>query len=246
LADNEEKRAELFEHLAELRARLIRSAVYLVIGTAIAWVFYKQLFALLTRPMMSVLGKLDSKFLLTGFPEAFMIKLQVCMIAGLIIVCPFVTCEVWGFIAPGLTREEKKPVVWIAPLSVILFASGVALCYFIMPTAFGWFASFVPSGAELRPNVQTSLIFIIKMLAAFGVVFQLPVFLMFLAKVGIIDSKMLRANWRYAMVAVAVVAAVATPSADAFSMLMMGVPVAGLYFLSILLVKVVEGKPRYG
>lgn len=208
----------------------------------IAWFTYDWILAILTKPMAEILQQLDSKFLLTGFPEAFMIRMQICLVAGLIIMSPLVIGQIWAFVSPGLTPNEKRPLKWIAPLSVVLFVSGVVLCYFIMPAAFKWFASYVPKGAELRPSVQASVLFTVKMLFAFGVVFQLPVVLMLLAMVGIVDSQMLKDNWRIAMVAVSVVAAIATPSSDAFSMLCMAIPVAGLYLFSIFLVWLVEEK----
>jgi len=245
VARDPERRAELVEHLAELRSRLVMVALFIAFGMVIAWFAYDFIFNLLTRPMMSVLRQIDSKFLLTGFPEAFMIRMQICLVSGLIIMSPFVTWQVWAFVAPGLTPSEKRPIKWIAPLSVFLFLGGVVLCYFIMPTAFKWFASYVPKGAELRPSVQASVLFTVKMLLAFGVVFQLPVVLMLLAMVGIVDSRLLKENWRVAMVAVCVVAAVVTPSSDAFSMLCMAIPVAGLYLLSIGLVWVVESKRSF-
>ncbi len=241
-----ERRAELVEHLAELRSRLVASVLFIVIGMVVAWFAYDWIFAVLTRPMAGILHRLDSKFLLTGFPEAFMIRMQICLVSGLIIMSPFVTWQIWSFIAPGLTASEKRPLKWIAPLSIVLFLSGVVLCYFILPAAFTWFASYVPKDAELRPSVQASVLFTVKMLFAFGVVFQLPVVLMLLAMVGIVDSRMLRENWRVAMVAVSVVAAVATPSNDAFSMLCMAIPVAGLYLFSIVLVWLVEGNRSFG
>lgn len=242
MARDPERRAELVEHLAELRSRLIACVVFIAIGMIIAWFAYDRIFAFLTKPMAETLRQLDSKFLLTGFPEAFMIRMQICLVAGLIIMSPLVIWQIWAFVSPGLTPSEKRPLKWIAPLSVVLFASGVVLCYFIMPAAFKWFASYVPKGAELRPSVQASVLFAVKMLFAFGVVFQLPVVLMLLAMVGIVDSRMLKENWRIAMVAVSVVAAIATPSSDAFSMLCMAIPVAGLYLFSILLVWLVEGE----
>ena len=242
MARDPERKAELAEHLTELRARLIRIIIYVIAGATVAWLQYDAwLYDLLTNPMMSVLKQLKSTFLLTSFPEGFMIQLQICIVAGLILASPLVTYELWAFVSPGLTANEKRPVKWLFPLALLLFSIGVVLCYLILPAAFRWFAAYVPKGAELRPTVQQSILFSVKMLFMFGVVFELPVVLMLLAKVGIVNSRMLRQNWRIAMVLVAVVAAVATPSNDAFTMLRMAIPVAALYFLSIILVKFVEG-----
>jgi sec-independent protein translocase protein TatC len=228
------------EHLAEIRTRLIRSAVYLVLAAVAAWMFYDQLFTFLTHPMTGVMAKMGSKFLYVGFPEAFMVQVQICLVSGLMLASPFISAELWGFVAPGLTPSERRPLKWIAPLAVVLFFSGAVLCYLILPAAFQWFAGYVPKEAELRPTVQASVLFSVKMLLVFGIVFELPVVLMLLAKVGIVNSAMLRKQWRVSMVLVCVLAAVATPSGDAFSMLMMALPLALLYFISISLVWLVE------
>lgn len=244
MVKNPEKQAELSEHLAELRARLIRCIVYIAVGMIVAWMFYEPLKEFLMRPMDGVLERLHSQYLYTGWAEPFTVRLQVSLVGGIILVAPFVILEVWGFISPGLTANEKRPLKWIVPLSILLFASGVALCYWILPVGLNWFTLFVESNAKFTPKMQDSLIFLVKMLLVFGILFELPVFLMFLAKVGIVNSKFLRDNWRYAIVATSVVAAVATPSNDALTMLLMAIPLAGLYFLSILLVRFTEGKPR--
>ena len=236
----DDKKAELTEHLTELRARIVRTVLYIVVGTIAAWFAYDWMFALLVRPMSGVMG-ITGGFQVLSFPEPFIVRLQICVVAGLIVVSPFVSYEIWAFIAPGLTDSERRPIRWIAPLAVVLFWSGVLLCYAILPAAFKWFASYVPKGVDLRPTLQTAVLFSLKMLFMFGVTFELPIVLMLLAKIGIVDSRMLWTNWRIAMVGVSVLAAVATPSNDAFTMMMMAVPVALLYFFSIFLVKIVEG-----
>jgi sec-independent protein translocase protein TatC len=123
-----------------------------------------------------------------------------------------------------------------------LFAFGVATAYFILPAAMKFFISYVPQDAELRPTVAENIVFVVKMLLAFGLVYELPIVLLFLGKLGIVDSKMLKSGWRYALVGIAVLAAVATPSGDIFSMMAMAIPVTGLYLLSIMLVRIVEKK----
>ena len=241
MARDQQNKAELTEHLTELRGRIVRTLLYIVAAAVAAWFFYDQIFAVLVRPMSDVLVGINKTFLVTSFQEPFVVRLQICFVAGLILSSPLIAREVWGFIAPGLTPSERRPIKWIAPLAVVLFWSGVVLCYAILPAAFKWFASYVPEGVELRPTLQMAVLFSLKMLLMFGVTFQLPIVLMLLAKIGIVYSKMLWTNWRVAMVGVAILAAVATPSNDAFTMMMMAVPVALLYFFSIFLVKIVEG-----
>jgi sec-independent protein translocase protein TatC len=245
LADNPEKRAELIDHLAELRSRLVRCALYITCGAVAAWFLYEPfIYKWLTRPMLPVLQAQNTKFMFTSIIQPFMLRMQVSIVAGLILTLPLVTMEVWGFIAPGLRANEKRPLRWVAPLSIVLFAAGVALAYFILPWGFRWFAHYIPPNAEIRPCVPDTMRFVILMLLAFGVVFELPVFLMLLAQVGIIDSRMLKSNWRYCVVGITMTAAIICPSNDLPSMIAMAIPLLILYAGSIHLVKIVEKKPR--
>lgn len=238
--ENKAKHAHLTEHLEELRTRLFRSLAYICAGTIAAWFLYDQIFWLITRPMIPVMKNLDTKFLLTNFVEPFMIRMQVCLVSGLVIACPLVIMEAWGFVSPGLNNNEKRPMKWMAPLSAFLFIAGVVLCYKIMPIGFEWFAYYIPKNAELRPDVQNSIAFMVKMLLVFGILFQVPIVIMILSHIGIIDSRMLKNNWRIAVVLASIVAAVATPSNDALTMIIAAVPVIILYFLGIFLVQLTE------
>lgn len=177
---------------------------------------------------------------MTGITEPFMFRIQVCAIAGLVLAAPLITLELWGFVSPALTPEERRPILWVAPMSIVLFAAGVTATYLILPTTLGYLVKFLPPGAELRPSVSQSLIFVVKMFLAFGLLFELPVVLLFLGKVGIVTSGTLVSYWRQAVVIIAVLAAVLTPSGDFFTMLVMAIPVIFLYLLSIGLVRMVE------
>ncbi len=249
MEDNEEfgasenrgdKQLELMEHLVELRTRMFRSIIYVCICMLVGWIFYGFFFHLLSGPIMPYLRAHKGSFLLTGVAEGFTIKMQIALFVGLIIAMPLITLEGWRFIAPGLTRQERKGVHLVGPLSILLFCFGVYLAYIILPAGVLWLASQNPEGATFMPSVQGTLLFVVKMCLAFGLVFQLPVILMFLGKVGLVNSRMLKAYWRHAVVVLAIVAAVATPSNDAFSMAMMLAPLLILYVLSIGLVKLVE------
>lgn len=235
-----EKRLSLVEHLSELRVRIIRVVVYITLGAIGGWLFYKQLFQLISSPVLPTLKASGSKFLLTGITEGFSIKMQMSVLSGAIVALPLITLEGWMFIRPGLTRSERKAVVLVAPLSILLFIIGVVTAYMILPAGIRWLFNQNPPEAAFMPSVSQALIFILKMILAFGLVFQMPVILMFLAKIGLINSGMLKTYWRHAIVAIAVVAAMATPSGDAFTMFMMCIPMAFLYLLSIGLVKLVE------
>jgi sec-independent protein translocase protein TatC len=172
-----------------------------------------------------------------------MVRMQVSLITGAILALPFVTLELWGFVAPGLTPDEKKGFHVVVPLSLLFFAMGVAAGYLVLPSAFRWFASFLDPKAineVVNQNPVLYFTFVAKMLLAFGLVFQLPVVLMFLGWIGVVNTTMLKQNWRGAIVATSVLGAIATPSNDAFTMVMMAIPLAILYLASIWLVGMVE------
>lgn len=230
------------EHLSELRTRLLHILLYVFLGTVVAWLFYGFFFQMLSAPVTVYLKKNGGQLLITGVAEGFILKMQISILIGLIISMPFVTWEAWAFIAPGLRNSEKRGVKLVAPLSALLFASGVATAYWVLPAGIEWLASENPPGAKFMPSAKQTILFIIKMCLAFGLVFQLPVILMFLAKIGIINSRLLKTYWRHAVVIISIIAAVVVPSNDAFSMIMMFIPMVILYVLSIGLVKLVEKK----
>jgi sec-independent protein translocase protein TatC len=240
--DTCDKELDLMEHLSELRTRLIRSILYVAIGMAVTWIWYDFFFRLLSAPVLPILKQKGGQFIVTGITEGFTIKLQMCVIIGLILVLPLVTMEMWGFVAPGLTRAERRAVKLVAPLSILLFISGVVVAYYALPAGAKWLVDQIPSGATFMPKIQDNLLFIMRMYLGFGLVFQLPVVLMFLAKVGLVTSKTLKSYWRQAVVILCIIAAAVTPSGDAITMMMLCAPLIGLYLLSIALVSFVENR----
>lgn len=239
LNTNIPNRMSLFAHLSELRARLIRVFIYVTIATCVCWFLYDSIYFVLTSPVKQFLGKNGSSFLLTGVTEGFNIKMQISLISGVILASPLISFEGWRFISPGLTRKERKAVYFVAPLAVFLFCSGLFLAYYILPVGIKWLIDQNPPGAKLMPSVQQTILFVVKMYLAFGILFQLPIVLMFLAKVGLVNSRMLKSQWRYAVVVISFLAAIITPSGDAMTMMMLATPMYLLYLMSILLVRLV-------
>jgi sec-independent protein translocase protein TatC len=186
-----------------------------------------------------------STFVFHGFTEPFFMRVQLSAIGGIIIAVPFITLEFWGFVVPALTLKERRPFQAIAPFAVLLFIVGVSLAYYIMPFAVKWFLSYLTDfqGAILLQDPQDYIVFVVKMLVVFGLVFQLPIIMMALGRFGIIRSAMLSKYWRHCVVALTVIAMVVTPSNDPFSMCVMAVPLVGLFLISIGLVRLVEPKP---
>lgn len=256
--DSDEKKAELTEHLAELRTRLIRACLYLGIGMVVMYAFYKPIYHFLSAPITDTLAKMQHQPGATGLPlgaiavrnftDPFFIRLQIAMVGGLILAVPFVVMELWAFIAPGLTPPEKKGVRFVAPMSVGLFIAGVTCAYLILHMAVRWFLSYLTDipGAVLLQDPLTYVVFVVKMLLVFGLLFQLPVVLMFLGKIGILTSAIMIQYWRQIAVGLFTLAMVVAPSNDPGTMLALAIPLTLLFFGSISLVKMVEPKePRF-
>lgn len=236
------KEMELWEHLAELRTRLVRSLVYMAVGAIAVWLCYDVLWDFLWAPLgpiLAVHGIFGDRLVWQNLWDPLIVRLQISLIGGLTVAVPAITYEIWRFVAPGLTRSERKGFYAIGPLAVLCFVGGLAVAYGVLPATLGYFASFLGDDG-IMPGPVPYVMFLAKTSLAFGLVFELPVVLMFFAWIGLVNSKMLRAGWRHALVGCAALAAVVTPSNDAFSMLMMALPLALLYLLSISLVRIVE------
>lgn len=247
---------ELSQHLAELRTRLIRAALYAFGGGIVAYFLFPLLFKTVTRPIREALSEIarrvphDQQTLLGGlvfhsFAGPFFLRLQLSLVTGLVIAAPLVVLEIWGFVLPALTRDEKRFVRWVAPGTVLLFILGAGLAYFCMPWAVHWFLSYLADfqGAVLLQDPQDYILFVVKMMLAFGIVFQLPLLMMGLGRLGILTSATLKKYWRHGVVAITTLAMIITPSNDPLSMLTMAIPLAILFLASIWLVKLVEPKP---
>jgi len=235
-----EEQLTLVEHLDELRKRLFWSVVALTVGIVVAFVFNNLVFDLLLRPLPPQTAQIT-----TFSPaEPFMVTLKVCAVFGAILASPYLIYQFWAFVGPGFTSTEKRHFVPVVVTCSVLFLLGVATGYtLVLPRALGALLGINPSAAfqiELRANDYFT--FVAMFLLAFGVVFELPVVLVLLAKVGVIDDRFLRKNRRFAILIGAIAAALLTPSPDAFSMLAMFIPLLVLYEISIWLAKLVQPK----
>ncbi|MBC7804999.1 MAG: twin-arginine translocase subunit TatC [Akkermansiaceae bacterium] len=239
-----EAQMELVEHLAELRTRLFRAALYLIVGMILAYSFFDPIFALFSYPLQPILEKTSSQYMFTSVVDPFLLQMQVSFIAGITIAFPFITLELWGFVEPALTPEERKPIAFLAPFSILLFLAGIATAYASLPACYGWMAGFLNNidNVVLNQDPKAYILLTAKIMLAFGIGFELPVVLLFLARIGIINAELMTKYWRQATVAIFVAAATLTPSNDPLTMLMMAVPMAGLYLLSIGLVRAFEPK----
>ncbi|MGD9519123.1 MAG: twin-arginine translocase subunit TatC [Armatimonadota bacterium] len=238
-----------WDHVEELRQRILRGLAYVAVGACIAWFFRSDLLALLQYPALEGarrVGLEDFAFRIFEAASGFMLMIQIAVVGGIVLASPLITLELWGFLAPALHPHEKRWVLWAVPSATLLFLSGVAICYWIAPAAFAFFLRFNLSlGVSPELTLGPYLYFFLRLILVFGVLFELPLFLMVLAGVGIVTSAGLLRQWRLAIVAVFLVAAIATPTGDALTMTMLAGPMICLYALSIFLVRLVEQKqPR--
>jgi sec-independent protein translocase protein TatC len=247
-----DKPMPLLEHLLELRRRLMWSAGAFLISFGICYYFSGQIYSFLAEPLAHILEKQTGtphRLIFTALTEAFFTYLKVAMFGAAFISFPVVATQLWLFIAPGLYRSEKRAILPFLVATPVLFLLGAALAYYVIfPTAWSFFISFeTPNGAgglpiQLEAKVSEYLNLVMKLIFAFGIAFQLPVALTLLAKVGIVSSRALAKQRRYAYVGMFIIAAILTPP-DIFTQSGLAIPLILLYELSILAARWVEPKP---
>lgn len=245
--DVDEYRMPILEHLRELRARLIASLWALLIGFAVCFFFAQPLFELIAAPMNQALKDTGAGTLaVTEATEGFMVQMKVAGLAGFLVALPVIAWQVWRFVAPGLYKDEKRMVIPLVASSTALFLLGASFAYFgVFRYGFPFFLEM--NGPEITAvlSINSYLSFAITLIVAFGMSFQLPVVVWFLARIGLVNHVDLVKGFRYGVVAIAVVAAVLTPP-DVVSMALMGVPLLLLYAVSIGVAWVASTKPVKG
>jgi sec-independent protein translocase protein TatC len=219
-------------HLEELRSRLIKSFVAVTIGFLLSYFFKEKIFEILTLPLIKVMNPGDH-LIYTNLPEAFFTFLKAAFISGIMVASPYLLYQFWMFVAPGLYDKERRMVLPVLFLSTLFFLGGALFGYFVVfPLGFEFFLSFASENIRPMPSMKEYLGFASKLLLAFGVAFELPLVLTFLARLGIVSVDMLRRYRKYAILLFFVGAAILTPP-DVVSQVLMAVPMMLLYELSI-------------
>ena len=238
-----DEKLPLTNHLDELRKRIIICVAAVGIGFAISYIFSEKLFLILSRPLIVLLPEGNS-FIFTNITEAFFTYLKLSFFAGIFISSPVILYEIWCFVTPGLYDREKSYLFPFVFLSSLFFIGGALFGYFaVFPIAFKFFLGFNTEHIRMLPSIKEYLSFSCKFLLAFGIVFELPVFILFLSKLGIVNEKQLRSNRKFVIIIVFIVAAFLTPP-DVVSQVLMAIPLIGLYEISIVISKIFGKKKQ--
>jgi sec-independent protein translocase protein TatC len=238
---SEQYRMPLWEHLDDLRSGLIRALVAIVLGCIATYAYIEPIMAFLEKPLLDVLPAGQAKLYYTGLTDKFVVYLKVTVLTSMLIISPYLLYEVWRFISPALHRHEKRFLIPFLFFGTLSFVVGLAFAYYlVIPYGYKFLVEFGSPTEQAIITLTEYFSLTLKLMLALGLVFELPVVLVLLGKFGIIDSAFLIRNRRYAFVISAVVAAVATPSPDALTMLLVMFPLYLLYELGILGVRLVN------
>jgi len=236
----EEREMSFLDHLEELRWRIVRALLGIVIGTALCWVFIDHIMEnALLQPVIEVNNNLQpgqqpiNLQNLKPFGQLFL-YMEVALIGGIILSIPNILYQLWAFIAPGLLPKERRYIKWIVFFSSFCFLAGIAFAYFVMlPASLKFFAGFGTQQIENNIAINEYMSFIISVMLAAGVVFELPMVSWFLSRLGILTPAFMRHYRRHAIVGILIIAAVLTPGTDPVSQILLAVPLVVLYELSI-------------
>jgi sec-independent protein translocase protein TatC len=235
----------LVEHLRELRTRLTRAVLAIVVGTVLGFVFYAPILDFLTQPyndMRPILQSegIDSELVITGIGGAFQFQLKISLVFGLLASSPFWLWQIWAFVLPALHRHEKKWALLLAGTGAPLFIGGAALAYVVLPKAMEVLIGFVPDGFGSLVTGAEYFDFIIKMLLVFGVAAEIPLVVVLLNRLGVVSAKQLAAARPWTIIGIFIFAAIATPTTDPLTMLFLAAPMTLLYLVSEVIAKITD------
>jgi sec-independent protein translocase protein TatC len=239
-----EVRASFWDHLKELRTRLVQSLLGVAVGMAAIGVWSEDIFRWVMKPVLRSLPEGQRALNYTSYLEPFLVYLKVALYGGLFVSAPWALWQLWIFVAPGLYRREKRVVIPFLMSGTLLFYAGAAFCYFlVMPYAFPALAAI--AGPDMRPllTMREQLTLVLAMMLGFGIIFEVPVVIAFLSLIGVVDASFLSKYRRHAIVVNVVVAAIVTPTGDPFNLALMAVPMIAFYEIGVLLARIL-GKKR--
>lgn len=238
MAPAHEARMPLLEHLRELRKRVLRSAITVVIGFGVGWYFYNPIITTLAKPVCDLkaaqqLGSVSCGALyISGVLGPLDLQIKVSLLTGIIISAPFWLYQLWAFIAPALHRKEKRTSVLFVAAATPFFAMGAALGYFILPVAIKALFGFTPESISNLVRFDDYLDFVLRLILLVGLAFELPIFLLTFNLIGFLRGKTILKPWRGWVFGIFLVVAAFSPTADPLSMIALSAPLILLYFLA--------------
>ena len=232
------------EHLDELRKRIIRAILFILGGFLVCVFFIQQIFDFIMKPMQALLPA-GQKLVYTEPSEAFVLKIKMAVIGGVVLAIPGVMSQVWLFVAPGLYSREKKLAIPFVVLSSSFFVTGAAFSHYVVfPLTWEFFASFNTNYLEFMPRIAPAFSMYLKLLLGMGLVFEMPTLVLFLARMGVITARFMVKKFKYAVLIIFISAAFLSPGGDPTSQVAMATPMVGLYIISILLAWLFGKKKR--
>jgi len=222
-------------HLAELRKRVLFAVLGILVGGIAAWFFYEPIFEALQAPLIEAAKRQDAQITVnfSGIASALDTRLKVSFFLGILASSPWWLYQLWGFVAPGLKKRERRYTTGFLGAAVPLFAAGVTLAWLILPHAVEVLTAFVPAGSSNLNDAQMYLTFAMRLLLAFGLAFVFPVIMVALTWARIVSARRWLAGWRWAIVGIFAFAAAMTPTPDAITMILVALPMCALYFGAI-------------
>lgn len=229
-------RMPLLEHVRELRRRVVRSSIIILLGAGVGWYFYNPIIVRLASPVCD-LAKAQAEgashcgaLYISGVLGPLNLQIKVAILAGLIISAPLWLYQLWAFIAPGLHRKEKRNSIFFIVSATPFFAAGATLGYFVLPMAIKVLLGFTPSALENLLRFDDYLDFVLRIILVFGLAFELPVFLLSLNLIGFISGKTILKHWRGWIFGITLFTAAFSPTGDPLSMILLALPLCGFYF----------------
>jgi len=225
-------RMPLRQHLAEFRNRVILAAIGLTVGSVVGWFFYTPVFEALQRPVLDAAARDNALVTVnfSGLATALDMQLKLSLVIGVVLSSPWWLYQLWAFVAPGLKRHERRYTIGFLAAAIPLFLGGVALGWWVFPHAVQILTGFTPDGAANFLDAQLFMTFAMRLVLVFGLAFVFPVVMVALSAAGLVRTRTWLKGWRWAVTLIFAFCAVMTPTPDAITMVVMAVPMCGLYF----------------
>jgi len=237
----DESAMSLVDHLEELRWRIFKSIIAVVVGAIAAFFFRVQIMTFLTWPLPKTADQIGKgKLIVTGLAEGFTVFLKLSLAAGILLAIPVILYQIWAFVAPGLYEREKKTAVPFIFVGIVLFLAGISLGYIVLQYPVQWLVNFASDSFTELVSADSYFTFVAFFLLAFGIVFEIPLVLTFLAQLGLVTSQTLRRKRPTAHIGMWIAATFLTPGADFYSPIILGVAMSFLYELTIVFIRITK------